>query len=503
MSFSLSLYQRIALTLTLAFSIILYLTFLWSSQLQQNTQRESEQRLHLGLAEHLVSDNPLLAQGVYDYEALKGLFHTLMMLGPSFEFYYIDPQGKVITYSAEPGKVKRDFVDVTPIKQLLSAQVDLPILGDDPRNTDTQKIFSVAPVYNQDILQGYLYMIIGGEIHDSILESVQDNHSLRDLSIIIIASLFVLLALLLALFRWFTAPLNKMATAIRAAGEQNLAHVDVDFGIGLDGAKSRADSSNEIQVLSGAFEHLIKQVQDQLIQLENIDEHRRVLLADLSHDLRTPLANLQGYIETLSIHGDSLSQVERQKFVDISMRNANNLKRLIDQIFELAYLEGGQVTVHQEPFSLAELLFDIAAKFELKANQKGVKLCLNAIKENHLVFADIGKLERVLTNLIENAIRHTEANGMITLSVKVLSQQHNKLQLDVRDTGTGINRHEIAHIFDARYRASNAQEDKNTHVGLGLAISKKLVSLLNSELTVESELGKGTCFSFSLPLASN
>ncbi|MBU2918247.1 HAMP domain-containing histidine kinase [Psychrosphaera sp. F3M07] len=493
---SLSLYQRIALSLTLAFSIILYLSFLWSSQLQQSTQWESEQRLHLGLAEHLVSDNPLLAEGVYDYDGLKNLFHTLMMLGPSFEFYYLDPTGKVLTYSAEPGKVKRDVVDIKPIQSLISNQTELPILGDDPRNVGKQKIFSAAPVYKDQTLQGYLYMIIGGEIHDSIVKSVQESHSLKDLSIVIVASLGVLLLLLLGLFKFFTAPLNKMAKLIKAIDKNTLSQVEIDFD-------TSTDSNNEIHVLATAFNTLIKQVQTQLVQLENIDEHRRVLLADLSHDLRTPLANLQGYIETLSIHGEKLTEQERQKFVNISMRNANNLKRLIDQIFELAYLEGGQVTVQHEPFPLADLLFDVTAKFELKAKQKGVTLQIEPLLTNYLVFADIGKLERVLTNLIENAIRHTQENGDITLSVNALPDQFNKLRLDIRDTGTGINRHEIAHIFDARYRASNALEDKNTHVGLGLAISKKLVALLNSELTVESELGKGTCFSFSLTLASN
>ncbi|GHB70324.1 two-component sensor histidine kinase [Psychrosphaera saromensis] len=493
---SLSLYQRIALSLTLAFSVILYLSFLWSSQLQQSTQLESEQRLHLGLAEHLVTDNPLLAEGVYDYDGLKNLFHTLMMLGPSFEFYYLDPNGKVLTYSAEPGKVKRELVNVAPIQSLLSNQVELPVLGDDPRNLEKQKIFSASPVYKEGVLQGYLYMIIGGEIHDSIVKSVQDSHSLKDVSIVIVASLGVLLVLLLGLFKSFTAPLNKMATAIKAIDQNNLSQVEIDFSVSKD-------SNNEINVLASAFNSLIKQVQSQLVQLENIDEHRRVLLADLSHDLRTPLANLQGYIETLSIHGGKLSEQERQKFVDISMRNANNLKRLIDQIFELAYLDGGQVTVHHEPFPLADLLFDVTAKFELNATKKGVRLEVEPLVANYLVFADIGKLERVLTNLIENAIRHTQENGVITLSVNMLKEQKNQLRIDIRDTGTGINRNEIAHIFDARYRASNAQEDKSTHVGLGLAISQKLVALLNSELKVESELGKGTCFSFSLPLANS
>jgi len=489
----LSLYQRLAISLTLGFVLLIALVVWWSDQLQQNTQLESEQRLHLGLAEHLVTDNPLLAQGVFDYDALQGLFHTLMMLGPSFEFYYVNPNGKILTYSAEPGKVKREYVDVAPIQQLIDDPSVLPILGDDPRSLSRQKIFSAAPVYRDQALQGYLYMIIGGEVHDSVLESVKENQTLRQLSIIAISSIVVLLALLLGLFRFYTAPLCKMTREIRAIDRNQFGSADVEIEL-------PSEIHDELQLFAGTFNLMLKQIQQQYVQLENIDEHRRVLLADLSHDLRTPLANLQGYIETLSINGEKLGAEERKRFIDISMRNARNLKRLIDQIFELAYLEGGQVTINKEVTPLGELLYDIAAKFDLKAKEKNIALKVLPEQFDYQAFVDIGKLERVLTNLIENALRHTPEHGEIVLEVSPIANEPTKLRLDVRDTGSGIGKHEIAHIFDARYRASNAMEDKNTHVGLGLAISKKLVNLLDSELRVQSELGKGTRFSFDIAI---
>jgi len=489
----LSLYQRLAISLTLGFVLLIALVVWWSDQLQQNTQLESEQRLHLGLAEHLVTDNPLLAQGVFDYDALQGLFHTLMMLGPSFEFYYVNPNGKILTYSAEPGKVKREYVDVAPIQQLIGDASVLPILGDDPRSLSRQKIFSAAPVYRDQALQGYLYMIIGGEVHDSVLESVKENQTLRQLSIIAISSIVVLLALLLGLFRFYTAPLCKMTREIRAIDRNQFGSADVEIEL-------PSELHDELQLFAGTFNLMLKQIQQQYVQLENIDEHRRVLLADLSHDLRTPLANLQGYIETLSINGEKLGAEERKRFIDISMRNARNLKRLIDQIFELAYLEGGQVTINKEATPFGELLYDIAAKFDLKAKEKNIALKVLPEQFDYQAFVDIGKLERVLTNLIENALRHTPEHGEIVLEVSPIANEPTKLRLDVRDTGSGIGKHEIAHIFDARYRASNAMEDKSTHVGLGLAISKKLVNLLDSELRVQSELGKGTRFSFDIAI---
>lgn len=491
-------YQRLALSLVAVFMLVLAGFFWATGQLQSQTKQEAEQKLHLDLAKHLVADNPLLHEGVYDYEALKNLFHTLMILGPSFEFYYLDAQGNILTYSAEKGKVKRDKVELTPLRDLINGSEVYPLLGDDPRDMGKQKIFSVAPVYNEDQLQGYLYVIIGGEIYDSILASLQNSQSMREFALFVGAGLIILLVALLGLFRFFTAPLRRLSAdmlTIRAADfhpgktSRNLAEWD-------------SSSSNEVHKLGHAFTEMLAHIDNQVEQLQQIDSKRRILLADLSHDLRTPLANLQGYIETLALNADTLSAADRNRFVGISLRNAKNLKHLVDQIFELAYIEGGQVTLHQESFPLGELLHDVAAKFALKAKHKNISLSVTPDQFDYQVFADIGKLERVLTNLLENAIRHTPESGQIQIAVSALGDLgRGKLRVDIRDTGIGISDKEIALIFDARYQATNTESDNCVHAGLGLAISRKLMALLESDLLVESQLGKGTCFSFELKMA--
>ena len=487
-------YQRLALSLVVVFMLVVAVFFWTTGYFQYLTKAEAEQRLHLGLAEHLAGDNPLLKEGVYDYEALKNLFHTLMILGPNFEFYYLDPNGKILTYSAESGKVVREQVDISPIQELLTGSQPLPIFADDPRQNDVQKIFSAAPVYNQQELQGYLYVIIGGEIYDSILSGLEKSQSMREFALFAVSCLVFLLVALLVLFRYLTAPLKRLSEDMDKVREADFHRDRVHRKLGV----WKEESHNEVQRLGVAFTEMLAHIDGQFSQLEQLDNQRRVLLADLSHDLRTPLANLQGYIETLALNADKLSEQDRKRFVDISLKNARNLKHLIDQIFELAYLEGGQVTLNQESFPLGELLLDIAAKFSLKAQDKDIELSVEPDQFDYHVFADIGKLERVLTNLLENAIRHTPENGKVILKV---SQQGDKLRLDIKDTGIGISDKEIAFIFDARYQATNSEKDSCLHAGLGLAICKKLMALLNSDLTVESELGKGTCFSFELKLA--
>ncbi|MBN7825939.1 HAMP domain-containing sensor histidine kinase [Bowmanella dokdonensis] len=486
---ALSLYQRLALSLVLVFLLMLWVFYWWSAQLQSRTRHEAEQRLHLSLAEHLVQDNPLLVEGVYDYQALENLFHTLMLLGPSFEFYYLDPSGRILAYSAEPEKIKRQRVDLEPIRQLLRYPQSLPVLGEDPRSLTTRKIFSAAPVRRDGALQGYLYMIIGGEAYDSVLAQVRDSHGLQKPALLGAFTLVFLLVLLLLLFGFFTRPLKRLTETMQAYSRQDfkLARMPME--------KWHPDSGNEVHRLGDTFNRMMAHIHCQFETLQWVDNQRRALLTDLSHDLRTPLANLQGYIETLALNEDSLTEHERRRFVDICLKNARNLKHLIDQIFELAYLEGGQVTLNQESFALGDLLYDVVAKFALQADQKRIRLRIIPDEFQYQVFADIAKLERVLTNLLDNALRHTPKGGAIDIEVGL---HQDRIRVNIRDNGVGISQKELAYIFDARYRARNSQEDKALHTGLGLAISKKLIALLDSDLQVESELGKGTCFSFEL-----
>ena len=162
-----SLYHRLSLSLFVVFVVIISVFFIWAEHLEQTTRYESEQHLHLSLAANLARDNPLLQEGAYDHQALKNLFHTLMVLGPAFEFYFVDANGVILTHSISPTLIKRDRIDLTPLIQLTQNKVSLPIYGDDPQHLDRKKIFSAAPVFNGSKLSGYLYVIVAGERYES------------------------------------------------------------------------------------------------------------------------------------------------------------------------------------------------------------------------------------------------------------------------------------------------------------------------------------------------
>lgn len=486
----LSLYQRLSLSLLLVFIAITTVFYFWSQQLEQQTRYESEQNLHLSLAASLAHDNPLLQQGIYDHDALENLFHTLMILGPAFEFYFVDPEGNILTYSAESSLVKRKKIDLVPIIQLTHNQAPLPIYGDDPRHLTRRKIFSAAPVFNASKLQGYLYVIVAGEKYDSAYAQIQSNKKAEFSLVLAITAIFFLFIVMMVLFRYFTNPLRQLINDMQTIKNAGFDQSAVTF------KAWKPDSQNEVHQLGTVFQQMVKQINSQFEQLKQTDVHRRELLADISHDLRTPLASLQGYVETIALKGDELKGAERQSYIETALKNARQLKSLIDQIFELAHLDGGQVSLNLETFNLGELLYDVVAKFSLNAQQKHISISINPRYCDVQVYSDIGKLERVLSNLIENALRHTSERGEIILQVEELNE--NQCRVFVKDNGTGISSEEVAYIFDARYRASNATQKNGKHNGLGLAITKKLLELLQSDIKVNSTLGEGTSFSFNL-----
>ncbi|MBT8298553.1 MAG: HAMP domain-containing histidine kinase, partial [Maribacter sp.] len=229
-------------------------------------------------------------------------------------------------------------------------------------------------------------------------------------------------------------------------------------------------------------------------KMKSVDLLRRELIANVSHDLRTPLAILKGYIETLQMKKETLSETEKQEYLQITHENVDKLSKLINQLFEYSKLEAEQVTPVKEPFSITELSHDLIAKFKVLAERKQIDLQLSNPKENCMVYADVSLVERALQNLIENAIKYTEPKGEVKLS---LNHINNQIEITITDTGTGIPLNEQPFIFD-RYKQVNKSTKKQGY-GLGLAIVKKIMDLHDTTITVLSKPKEGSSFIFNLP----
>lgn len=486
-----TLYARLALGLVLLLIAIGLVYGLISSSATRHHLQQVNQQLNRDLARNLVADRNLVAQGRVNDEALKGLFHQYMVINPSIEIYLLGPNGEILAYSADPGKVKRRHVDMAPIRAFLNGE-DYPLLGDDPRAHDRRKVFSVTPIPSAKDPEGYLYVVLRGEQFDSAANMIRDSYLLRLSAWSVAASLgFGLLAGLL-LFHLLTRRLRRLTTSMDGFRSGN-------FSSYQPYAEHPPAKPDEIDRLGITFDDMAGRISAQLGKLQQNDSLRRELVAHVSHDLRTPLASLQGYLESLQLKEAKISATERAEYIDIALRHSKRLTRLVSELFELAQLDARETQPQFEPLAAADLVMDVVQKNRLQAEQRGIHLNIGPMAELPLVSADIAMTERVLENLTHNAINHTPAGGDITLS---LQQQQDFVIIQVQDSGSGIATGDLPHIFEPFYQANNRHRGNRPDrgAGLGLAISRRIVELHHSELQVSSQPGHGTCFSFSLPV---
>jgi signal transduction histidine kinase len=229
--------------------------------------------------------------------------------------------------------------------------------------------------------------------------------------------------------------------------------------------------------------------------MKTMDNLRRELVANVSHDLRTPLAAVQGYIETILLKSNTLSEDDRKNYLQTILSSTERLKKLVEELFELSKLEARETKPNPEAFSVAELAQDIQQKNQIIAESKNIDLRLNFPYDLPLVYADIGMMEKVLQNLLDNAFKFTPPGGSVTIR---LQNTDDKVIAYVKDSGLGIKKDELKYIFDRYHKGSGNTSAEG--LGLGLAIVKKILEVHNVNIHVESSEGAGTTFSFEMPV---
>jgi len=332
------------------------------------------------------------------------------------------------------------------------------------------------------------FIAVGGLLVAATQAMFQPERLLELSTDVMIGSVVFSLLAALCVFQLFTRRLKRLADAVDAFQKG-----DFRTPLRLSEADAQGD---EIERLAAHVEGMTTRIADQLTQLERVAARRRDLLANVSHDLRTPLASMQGYLEILLLRGGDLSDAEERNYLEVAAKHSERLGRLVGDLFELTKLEADEVRPQPESFPLAELVQDVTQKFALDAAQRQLTLQAACGAAMPLVAADIGMVERVLENLVENALRHTPAGGRVTLA---LSLEGERAGVAVSDTGVGIPADEIDNVFERFYRADRS--GSRHHAGLGLAIARRMVQLHGGQLAVRSTPGQGTTFAFDLPLA--
>jgi len=484
-----TLYQKLAATLfLLLITVGACLTWLYIYTAEMY-QQEINQKLNTSLASNIVSDSLPIKNGAVVQSALDGIFHSLMVINPAIEVYLLDTQGKILAYSAPREKIKRSIIDLAPIKQFIDGNSTQLMKGDDPRSFERHKIFSAAPIPATGPREGYLYVILGGEAYDSAADMIQGSYFLKlGLALLIMAILTALLTGMW-LLSLVTRRVGKLSTTMQR-------YLTVSGSKDTPRFETPVMARDEIDELGKTFNVMADKIDAQLEELKVNDNKRREMIANVSHDLRTPLTSLQGYLETLLLKKDNLNDAEKLKYVQIATDHAQRLGQLVTELFELAKLDSVETLLHIEPFSIGELVQDVVQKYQLVAGQKGIRLQSNFGEGLPSAYGDIGLIQRVLENLIDNAIRYTNAGGSITIE---LTQSKNNIAVKIIDTGCGIDKEDLPLIFDRYYRSKRQNKDRSYNSGLGLAIAKRILLLHGSDIAADSDIQQGTTFHFELP----
>ncbi len=486
-----TLYARLSLALVLLFvGIGLVYTLITTSTTKQYLQQIS-QHFNRDLARRIVADRNLVAEGLIDQSALKKTFSAYMDINPSIEIYLLDLEGEILSFSADPGKVKRQRVALQPIRDFLAGK-HFPLLGDDPRSHDRRKAFSVTPVPSGTNPEGYLYVVLQGEMYDNAEQAIAESYILKLSAWAVAGSLgFGLLAGLL-LFHLLTQRLKTLSTKIQDFQTR-------DFQIPPSISIQNHSGDDEIAQLSSAFDSMAERIVAQLVQLKKQDMLRRELIAQVSHDLRTPLAVLHGYLETLNMKGADLGSKNSEQYLEIALKQSNRVKGMIEELFELAHLEAQVTKPTLEPCSITELFQDIVQKFQLRAEQSSIILKSGSPSDSiPMALVNIQLTERLMDNLIGNALDHTPDQGRIELSV---TQQEQKLVVNLSDSGPGIAEADLVHIFEPFYRGDTSPKDHSRgHAGLGLAIAQRICQLQGGVLTANNSSNGGANFQFKLDI---
>jgi signal transduction histidine kinase len=258
------------------------------------------------------------------------------------------------------------------------------------------------------------------------------------------------------------------------------------------------DGQDEVAGLAADFNRMARALEEAAEREREMEKARRDLIAAVSHDLRTPLASTRALIEAIA-DGVAADQQTRERYLSSASRELEHLSRLVDDLFELARIDAGVLQLSLEETSLHDLISDTISSFQPQAECRGVRLVGEVSGDVDPVLANPPRLQRVLHNLLSNALRHTPPDGTVALRAQ---PRGTDVQVEVADTGEGIAAEDLPRVFERSFRAersrTRAEKEDAPGAGLGLAIARGLIEAHGGAMSVESDLGRGSRFRFTL-----
>ncbi len=254
-------------------------------------------------------------------------------------------------------------------------------------------------------------------------------------------------------------------------------------------------SNNPIKKLNDDVFVYVAKKQKEIDELKRMEQFRREFLADVSHELKTPIFAAQGFVHTL-IDGAIEDIKNRDRFLAKAAKSLDGLDALVRDLVVLSQIESGDLKMHIQVIDLLSITYDVIEQLEDKAKSRGVKFKIKTKKKHEIkVMADAQRISQVMTNLIDNAIKYGKTDGIVTIGFQ---EEKKNYTIEIEDNGPGIPPEHLSRIFERFYRIDKSRSRETGGTGLGLAIVKHIVSSHGSKIVATSKLNSGTTFSFKL-----
>ncbi|MCP9446317.1 MAG: ATP-binding protein [Nitrospira sp.] len=366
-------------------------------------------------------------------------------------------------------------------------------------------------------LQPHIYGVVQVGLTEERMHQALDT-LIRNVMIITLMAILAGIAATMLLTRHITTPLKTLVSVARriAGGDLTISvksttrdevgQLTLVFGQMTDALRERdaqvKQAYRELEKLNQSLEQRVRQRTSELQaaneKLKELDRLKSTFVSVVSHELRTPMTSIKGYVENL-LDGLAGALTEKQaRSLERVKHNIDRLTRMINELLDLSKIEAGRLELHLAPINIVDLVEDVVENYQATARQKSLTVRVILSSPLPPVRADSDKLHRVLINLIHNAIKFTPEGGEIRIEVKARADDF--VEVTVIDSGNGVPPDELDKIFDKFYWSKSAPVEARG-AGLGLAIAKNLIELHGGTIGVESVLGKGSRFSFTIPVA--
>ncbi|MBC7766199.1 MAG: HAMP domain-containing protein [Hyphomonadaceae bacterium] len=383
----------------------------------------------------------------------------------------VEKSGKIIMSTGANANVFEDKnIDMKSYAAVLNGDT-VKKVGDFDALFKDQVLTIAAPMHYSGEVIGAIFM------HTHIPEINQARNHLFSLFFkSLLVTFIVAFILIYFISRRISKPLKLISQAARTISDGKFENRVV------------VSSNDEIGELATTFNHMAD-------ALQNLEKMRKSFIANISHELRTPMTTIHGFIE--GIMDGTIPEHEQQKYFKIVLSEVQRLSRLVNNLLDLAKMEAKTYAIEIKSFDINEMVRINLIKFEQAISQKDIQVDVHFEQAQCMVLADPDAIARVLTNLIDNAIKFSKENGSLVIS---LAQHAQKVHIKICDDGIGISEEDMKYIWDRFYKSDQSRSVDKIGAGLGLAMVKHIIKEHGQDIWVSSQLDEYTCFEFTLPL---